>query len=361
MTDAFGGYGGIAQYNRDLATALSLFPGIEAIEILPRIAPDPFSRGDLPERVHQHSPSSARGIYAARALHRALALRPDVVICGHLYHASLSKLVATACGASVVSILHGIETWQGFSRSQRVALAGSARILCVSSDTEERVVKACPNLAGRTHLTYNAVGSQFRPGDRAAARAKFNVTDRTVLLSVGRLDKNERYKGHDRIIPLLANLSTDLPVVLLIAGEGDDELRLRDLADQNGVADFVRFLGKVPKSDLVELYRAADLFALPSTGEGFGIVFVEAMACGTPAIGLAVGGAPDALGHGTLGTLSSIDAFPHHFAAALGAAQRMDETSRTKLSEAVHARFGFAAFQARIAEAMTFLPSRLRD
>ena len=119
------------------------------------------------------------------------------------------------------------------------------------------------------------------------------LEDEFAILTVGRIDpKNNGYKGHDRIIRALPNLRRqDRAVVYLIAGEGDDRARLERLASELGVEDRVRFLGKVPFEDLPDAYRAADLFALPSTGEGFGIVYIEAMACGTPAIGLSMGGA----------------------------------------------------------------------
>ena len=74
-----------------------------------------------------------------------------------------------------------------------------------------------------------------------------------------------------------------------------------------GVADRVRFMGEVGPDILVDAYRMADLFVMPSTGEGFGIAFIEAMACGTPALGLAVCGARDAFGDGELGMLHTED------------------------------------------------------
>src|SRR5690606_18991980 len=113
-----------------------------------------------------------------------------------------------------------------------------------------------------------------------------------VIVSVGRLDRRERYKGQDRVIAALPELAAaGLDPLYLVAGSGDDQPRLEALAAAGGVAHRTRFLGKVPAADLPDLYRAADVFALPSTGEGFGIVFLEAMACGAPAVGLAAGGA----------------------------------------------------------------------
>ena len=88
-------------------------------------------------------------------------------------------------------------------------------------------------------------------------------------------------------------------------GEGEDRSRLIEIARRLGVADRVRFVGFASPEILVQSYRMADLLVMPSTGEGFGLAFIEAMACGTPALGLAVGGACDALGEGELGTMLS--------------------------------------------------------
>lgn len=350
VTDAFGGYGGIAQYNRDLIGALAAVNSVSKVEVLPRIAPE-GARAALPAKVRQHAPLNGRIAYTAAALARA-ATRPNLIINGHLYHSALSQLTARVAGAPMVSVLHGTEIWDPIPRRHLVPLQASNLVLCVSADTESRFVEEAPALKGRTALTYNTVGDEFRPGDRAAARARFNLAEEFAILTVARLDVRA-YKGHDRIISLLRSLPVgERPVVYLIAGVGEDEARLRTLAAAAGVVERVRFLGKVPAKDLPDLYRAADLFALPSTGEGFGIVYLEAMGCGTPAIGLAVGGAPDALGRGALGTIARPDGFAQALFAAIEPAAAMDESARAELSQRVHARFGRATFYARISEVL---------
>jgi phosphatidylinositol alpha-1,6-mannosyltransferase len=86
-------------------------------------------------------------------------------------------------------------------------------------------------------------------------------------------------------------------------GEGDDRERFEEIAREVGGAERVRFLGAVDQQRLVAAYRMADLFVMPSTGEGFGIAFPQAMASGTPALGLDVAGARGALGEGKLGAV----------------------------------------------------------
>jgi phosphatidylinositol alpha-1,6-mannosyltransferase len=123
--------------------------------------------------------------------------------------------------------------------------------------------------------------------------------DRESILVLSRLDPR---KGIDKAIRAFARL--DRPgVELLIAGTGRLEDSLKELAEELGVREDVRFLGFVPDDELPVLYSSVDMFVLPSEYEGFGIVFMEAMACGTPVIGTHVGGVPTAINAGTSGYL----------------------------------------------------------
>ncbi len=143
-------------------------------------------------------------------------------------------------------------------------------------------------------------------------------------------------------------------VVYRVAGEGDDRPRLEALARECGVAGRVRFLGAVPRPALPALYRAADLFVLPSRGEGFGIVFLEAMACGTPALGLAEGGAVDPLAG--LGRAVPSEALAESIAAELArTAAGRDEAERRALAGRVRARFGRPLFEEGVAYALARL------
>ena len=312
MTDAYGGYGGIAQYNRDFLAAAADAGCPGPITVITRMANDEL--GPMPSQVEQKPPTMNKFGYAARALALALRQRPKVIYNAHLYHGPLSMRLARLTGAKLVSQLHGTEIWDDVPRGCMAALEASDLILTVSRDTCARTLAKARIAPEKVIVINNTVGAPFTPGDRDAARRRFALDRETVLLTVARLDGREGYKGHDRIIPLLPRLlASGVDAVYLIAGEGPDQDRLEELAQHHGVADRVRFLGKIPVESLPDLYRAADLFTLPSTGEGFGISFVEAMACGTPAIGLAVGGAPDALVDGALGTCVA----PERFADAL--------------------------------------------
>jgi phosphatidylinositol alpha-1,6-mannosyltransferase len=128
----------------------------------------------------------------------------------------------------------------------------------------------------------------------------------------------------------------------VVLGEGDDRARLEALAGDEGVGERVRFMGPVDQATLVDAYRLADAFVMPSTGEGFGIAYLEAMACGTPAVGLDAGGARDALADGQLSIVTTESAYLDRLRTLLEAPRPEPEA----LAEAVQQRFGKAAFVA---------------
>jgi glycosyltransferase involved in cell wall biosynthesis len=114
----------------------------------------------------------------------------------------------------------------------------------------------------------------------------------------------ERQKGFDEVIEALPRLATQIPAITyVIAGDGPDRPRLESKANALGVINRVVFTGMVSDSEKTDHYRLADAFVMPSRGEGFGIVLLEAMACGIPTVASILDGSKEALRDGLLGTL----------------------------------------------------------
>lgn len=354
-TDAFGGYGGIAQYNQDFIHALCRIEKVQSVEVIVRLGS--ATSEVVPEKAVQHAPVRSRIGYARRAFQCAMRSRPDIVVSAHLYHGPLALGIARLCRASLISQLHGTEVWGGLSPRHRRPLESSDAVLCVSRDTRARLLQQANLNPQRVLVVPNTVGLEFMPADRSKARRRLGLSNEHVILTVARLDGRQGYKGHDRVLKTLPDLKQKFsePVVYLIAGDGEDRGRLEALSQSLAVSSMVRFLGKVSHDELPDLYRAADIFALPSTGEGFGIVFLEAMSCGTPAIGLSVGGAPDALGDGELGHCVTELEFPSRLLLALQA-ERPDPS---QLHAAVQARFGKAVFDKRVGEVFSTIRNRM--
>ncbi len=117
-----------------------------------------------------------------------------------------------------------------------------------------------------------------------------------------RLAGGDRYKGYDQIIQALPAIRRQIPnICYLLVGKGDDRDRIETMVDDRDVRDCVIFAGFVPDDELADYYNLWDLFAMPSKGEGFGIVYLEALASGKPTIGGNQDGAIDALCNGELG------------------------------------------------------------
>ena len=139
-------------------------------------------------------------------------------------------------------------------------------------------------------------------------------------------------------------MKTFANVVYLVVGEGHDRDRLEALARAVGVEDAVLFAGRVKPDELADFYRLADLFVMPSTQEGFGIVFLEAAASGVRAVGGNADGSVDALADGALGTV--VD--PGDRAALVNAIK--EGLGRASPAPAGVSRFGFDSFAGHVRE-----------
>jgi phosphatidylinositol alpha-1,6-mannosyltransferase len=349
VTDAFGGRGGIAQYNRDFLGALAETGAVSSITVLPRQAHD---HAALPQAIEQMPARPGRIAYSVAALRTALLRPVDLVFCGHLFMAPLAVLITRLKGAKLIVQTHGIEAWPCPSRPERAALEAADLVLCVSRQTRAAVLSWAAIEPERVLVVPNTVREMFTPGDSSKQCAALGLQGKRVLLTVGRMDSRERYKGQDRVIAAIADLvESGHDVYYLVVGEGSDRARLEALARDAGVSERIRFLGSLGLQSLVETYRIADLFVMPSTGEGFGLAFLEAMASGTRAVGLDVAGSRDALGDGRLGTVVSEAELPDTIARLL------DEPKPDpgKLAAATRASFGREAFVASARAALNRL------
>jgi glycosyltransferase involved in cell wall biosynthesis len=173
-----------------------------------------------------------------------------------------------------------------------------------------------------------------------------------VILTVGRWAASEQYKGTDDLIRALAQLHSAFPGLNLVAvGAGDDLPRLQKIAAGLGIASSVRFLTGLSKTDLAACYAHADIFALPSTGEGFGLVFLESMAFAKPIVAAASGGSTDLVQDGVNGILVPPNDQPA-LTAALHRLLRDDSFAKTlgrSGAEIVRRKYRFDLFQSQLA------------
>ena len=337
-TDAWGGHGGIALYNRDLATALASRGDVEEVIVIPRVVRTDL-RG-IPPKITFLSEAARSPLHYIRAITRARSMRPELVVCGHI---NLLP-VARAMTPHPILMIYGIDAWKRQHGALRNRLVHqSAAVISISELTRDRFV-AWSGYRGPTHILPNAIhAEQYGIREkRADLVARYRLEGKRVLLTVGRLAAEERYKGFDEVLELLPELPAD--VVYIIAGGGNDETRLRRKADSLGIAHRVVFTGLFPEEEKPDLYALADIYVMPSRGEGFGFVILEALASGVPVIASKHDGGREAVLGGKLGLL--VD--PANPAEILAAIRELLAHPRREIPAGLE-HFSFENFVARLA------------
>jgi phosphatidylinositol alpha-1,6-mannosyltransferase len=255
---------------------------------------------------------------------RARRLRPHVAFHAQWQTVGASVLARSLFGwpRRIVCAAHGREllfnpgtAYPGLGagyRCLRQALLRQADTFVPVSEYTDGLLHERGVPPGRTRVVPNGTDPErFRPRDDTDLRRRLGLADRPLLLTVGRL---VRRKGIDTVLRALPTLARTCPdVAYVIAGTGPDGRRLKRLGARLGVQDRVQFVGDVGHDRLPLYYSAADLFVMPAREdppdvEGFGLVFLEANACGTPVVGAATGGIPTAIRDGETGLLVPPDA-----------------------------------------------------
>jgi phosphatidylinositol alpha-1,6-mannosyltransferase len=246
--------------------------------------------------------------FAAAAL-RATRRRPKLVLAAHPNLAPIVRgMKVLAPGLKSIVCTHGIEVWEPLSAMRRRALQRATVVLAPSRTTADFVVSVQGVAPERVRVLHWALDPDFetRVTGIASNEVPEDFPKGRVILTVGRWLASERYKGMDTLIQCLPRLLLRWPdVQLAILGSGNDRDWLENIARDSGVGRHVHFFTDLNYAELSACYAAAEIFALPSRGEGFGFVYLEAMARGKPVIGGAHGGAPEIIRDGVTGYLVS--------------------------------------------------------
>ncbi len=244
----------------------------------------------------------------ALALHvwrRQLANRREAYVFDLLGPARTQAYLPSPLRAPYLVPMYGIEVWRPLEWDRRRALARATVKLAISQHTLDRARPFCPNLAGTTVLP---LALEDRPAEGTVDEALIGRIGRGFLLIVGRMDASERYKGHDQILETLPHVLALCPDArLVVAGNGDDRRRLEDKATSLGVGAAVVFTGFTSEATLAELYRRCAVFVMPSRGEGFGLVYLEAMRAARPVLAAQRTAAEEIVEHGRTGLLVDPD------------------------------------------------------
>ena len=248
-------------------------------------------------------------------------------------------------------MLHGIEAWDPALDSERLAAMQAARVrIAISPHTARRVAATHPHLPPVETCLLALLPDEEHP-DRVPGDTRVDFGPHAVVI-VGRMSHGERYKGHDQLILAWPRVLAEVPdATLVMVGRGDDVERLHAKAAAVGVARSVHFTGFLPDSALRAVLRHAAVFAMPSRGEGFGLVYLQAMRAGVACLGSRDDAAADVIVDGETGLLVP-QQDPEAIAGAL-ARLLTDESMRRRMGEAARRRFEstftYPRFRARLA------------
>lgn len=246
------------------------------------------------------------------AIAAAIFWRPQLVICAHVGISPVARMIHRITGAPYWVMLYGIDVWCELAPAKVQALRAAQQLVSISKFTLE----SASARHGLEKCKSVFLAPTFSIGDSAAAKKQGSVAasgQSPIVLTVGRLAASERYKGHDVVLDAWATVVREIPEArYIIVGDGDDRARLQTRAKEMGFAGSVIFKGGVSSAELQSCYDECQVFALSARteldprdprGEGFGIVFLEAMAHSKPVVGPNIGAPTEFIHDGEHGLL----------------------------------------------------------
>ena len=249
-----------------------------------------------------------RARFGARLLAAQATGRADWLLFNHVGIARAQRSVPAALRKPYGLMLMGIEAWDPELPADRLAAMREARIrIAISNHTARRVMETHPGVGPVMPCLLSLMPDDAPHSGDVDEALLAQVRPRSALI-VGRMSASERYKGHDELLESWPSVLARVPdAQLVVAGRGDDVERLRTLAGTLGIAEHVLFAGFVSDATLDRLLSRVAAFAMPSRGEGFGLVYLEAMKRGVPCLGSVHDAATDIIVHDRTGTLVDQD------------------------------------------------------
>lgn len=244
---------------------------------------------------------AARARFAIRLLEAQATRRVDWMLFNHVGVARAQRAIPGSLRRPYGVFVHDVEAWDPDLDETRIqTLADASAVISNSAYTARRVEAA----HGRRVRVFPCPLGLFdkEPIAGVPDRKLLEKCSRPTALVVGRIMADERYKGHDQLIEAWPAVRETIPdAQLLVAGWGDDIERLRVKATGLSVADAVTFADYVSEATLAALFANAAVYAMPSSREGFGLVYLEAMRNGLPCIGSTLDAASEVIAHGESG------------------------------------------------------------
>jgi len=228
------------------------------------------------------------------------------LVCTHLGLSPVARILAFRKKRPYQVFVHGVEAWKPFHGRSRWGIARAQRILTNSHSTLRRFLSHNPwaRTIPATVVPLGVPSSGLRGSDLERRLRTSQEKSTLAVLTVGRMakaeyyeafrDPTDLYKGFKSIVTAVGALRDEgVGARLDLVGDGNARADLESWVRANGAATYVRFHGRISDEELARRYAEADVFVLPSEGEGFGLVYAEAMAYGVPCIAVQAGAAPE--------------------------------------------------------------------
>lgn len=308
--DAFATMGGIEKFNRAFLYGLS---GLENEALLLADSAsmyDSYVEGEYFDAANYRVYKKQKLSFVWKELINSY--KYQTVILGHVNLALFGLLIKTfRPSIKIILVAHGIEVWNKLDGLKKAILDKVDVILAVSNFTKQQLINTNGISPKKIAVFHNTIDPFFHfPTEfdkPTQLLERYNIKkEEKVILTLTRLAYTEKYKGYDKVIDSLPEVIKKHPKVkYLIAGKADEreKTRLKKMIAVNKLENYVFLIGFVAEEEISDHYKLADLFIMPSRKEGFGIVFIEAMACGLPVIAGNKDGSVDALKNGELGVL----------------------------------------------------------
>lgn len=353
ILSAFSTTGGLEKFNRAFMKALNDISLEEKFELFVMSSHDSEQDDKYITKEKFKGYSGNKIVFTLNCIIQAKKM--DIVFIGHINLAPVALLLKLFNPKIKLYLIgHGIEIWSKQILFKKLFLKISDKILAVSNFTKKQIISNNGINKNKIIVFPNTLDPYFnlpnKFGKPNYLQKRYGINEKTkVILTVTRINKNELYKGYDKVLEALPEIINILPnIKYILAGKYDvyEEQRIKEKVKRLGLEKHFILTGFIKEEELTDHYMLADVFILPSNQEGFGIVFIEASACGTPVIAGNKDGSVDALLNGKTGKLVDSDSLYQIKKAIID----IIEYPVTNNQDLVIENFGYNQFKKRLKE-----------
>ena len=357
LTDLFDAIGGIQTFNRCLVKALDEIAHEKGWKVTILVLND---SGNNPLASKYLGLSKYKCSNKNKLLFIFMTLfasfKADVIFFGHVNFSPLAVLLRLVFHRlKMFLVVYGVDVWRRFPIIHALGINSMNKVLSISVESQRQLQQFNKLDQSKMIIVPCTLDPFYCPVSVESNREKLKLPHGKMMLTVSRLYSGDNYKNIDKVIEAMPHVVKEIPdAFYVVAGDGSDRNRLEKLTNETGVKNNVIFTGFVRAELLPFYYKACDVFVLPSVGEGFGIVFLEAMYFSKPCIGAKAGGVPEVVEDGKTGFL--VEENDKNFLADKIIKLLKDENLRQTMGEAGKKRFeeefSFDKFKERLKEVL---------